>query len=133
MKTYSTYKQIYNPEHPRASSAGNINEHTIVAEKALGKMLPNGAQIHHIDENTRNNNNTNLVICPNAAYHKLLHIRSRALRGCGNPNFRSCTICKKWDNPSYMRLKYSGPCRSEQYIHRACHAERERILRPGRI
>jgi len=55
-------------------------EHILVAEKALGKPLPPGAEVHHLDENRRNNKPNNLVICPSRAYHKLLHMRMRQLK-----------------------------------------------------
>ncbi len=53
--------------------------HVVVAEKALGKSLPKGAVVHHIDRNKQNNKPTNLVVCPNQAYHLLLHKRMREL------------------------------------------------------
>lgn len=56
-----------------------ISEHVYVAEKALGRKLPKGAQVHHIDENKANNIGTNLVICPSQAYHMLIHKRMRDL------------------------------------------------------
>src|SRR5882672_6331482 len=64
-------------------NGGNDNrEHVLVAEKALGKSLPKGAIIHHIDKNPSNNNPWNLVICPNQTYHNLIHQRMRALEAC---------------------------------------------------
>lgn len=56
-----------------------IMEHTYLAEKALGKKLPKGAQVHHMNENkTDNFTYFNLVICPNQEYHQLLHRRMTA-------------------------------------------------------
>lgn len=54
-------------------------EHVAVAEKALGKPLPKGAVVHHVDLNKQNNVGSNLVVCPNQAYHLLLHKRMRDL------------------------------------------------------
>lgn len=51
--------------------------HIVVAEKALGKRLPPGAIVHHVDEDKLNYAGTNLVICPNQAYHMLIHQRMR--------------------------------------------------------
>ena len=52
-------------------------EHIVVAEKALGKPLPKGARVHHVNLDTHDNRRRNLVICPDEAYHQLLHKRMR--------------------------------------------------------
>jgi HNH endonuclease len=65
-------------------------EHILFAEKALGKPLPKGAVVHHMDRDGTNNNTKspwNLVICPNQGYHMLLHARARAL---GYEPMRKC-------------------------------------------
>src|SRR5882762_7193261 len=71
----------------------NKLEHVLVAEKALGKALPEGAEVHHIDGNPSNNDSRNLVICPNHAYHFLIEARTRAYKACGNPNWAKCRYC----------------------------------------
>ena len=57
-------------------------EHVLMAEKALGRPLPHGAEVHHVDRDRQNNNTKspwNLVICPDHAYPLLLHRRARML------------------------------------------------------
>lgn len=52
-------------------------EHIVVAERAFGGPLPKGAVVHHVNLDTHDNRPCNLVICPNEAYHRLLHKRMR--------------------------------------------------------
>lgn len=55
-----------------------IFEHVWLAEKALGKKLPKGAVVHHMNEQPNDNHTSlNLVVCPNQLYHMLLHKRLR--------------------------------------------------------
>lgn len=75
---------------------GIVQVHRMIAEKALGKKLPKGSVVHHVDENPTNSANNNLVICPSAKYHALLHIRTRALNESGNANNRQCALCRIW-------------------------------------
>ena len=91
-----------------------VREHVAVAEKALGRKLPTGALVHHMDLDKSNNAPMNLVICPNDAYHLLLHRRTRALNECGNANFLKCWICKTYDDPSMIVVN------GKNTHHRAC-------------
>jgi len=56
-----------------------IAEHTYLAEKALGKKLPKGAQIHHTGARDDNHGYCKLVVCPDRAYHALIHKRMKDL------------------------------------------------------
>src|SRR3990172_5671100 len=73
------YVWIYAPHHPKAK-CGMIYEHVLIAEKALGRHMPKGAQVHHWNEIESDNRNTNLVICQDIGYHKLLHKRMREMK-----------------------------------------------------
>ncbi|MGD9157184.1 MAG: hypothetical protein PVG39_02135 [Desulfobacteraceae bacterium] len=68
------YIQIRIPDHHRAHPDGYVLEHIVLAEKALGKPLPQKAQVHHFGKKT---DNTKLVICENQTYHQLLHKKAR--------------------------------------------------------
>lgn len=72
-----------------------VLEHVAIAEAALGKPLPLTAEVHHVDENKRNNAHSNLVICQDRAYHRLLHARRRVLKAGGHPDrHRICSKCQ---------------------------------------
>ena len=88
--------------------------HVLIAEKALGKQLTLKAIVHHVDGNPTNNENKNLVICPNAAYHFLLHRRQEAMKACGDPNMLKCSFCHAWDSPEKITT-----CR-RHYFHKKC-------------
>lgn len=97
-------------------------EHVLVAERAIGKRLPAGAIVHHVDENPRNNANSNLVICPDQKYHMLLHKRARAIDACGNANWHPCQFCKQYDAPENLYVSKTG----NSIFHRKCHSAYER-------
>lgn len=102
--------------HPKATGRGSyVYEHVIVAERALGKHLPNGAQVHHLNGRKNDNAGSNLVVCQDYAYHALLHQRQRALDACGNANWRRCAYCKHYSPASEMR-KHQG----NALCHSAC-------------
>lgn len=94
-------------------------EHVLVAERALGKPLPAGAQVHHWDRDRSNNTPSNLVICPDQSYHRLIHRRMAAMEACGNPNWIPCRLCKKHDDPANL---YMSPNKYHAY-HRKCSAD----------
>jgi hypothetical protein len=77
------YVLLLCPNHPRCMAGGYVLEHILVAERAIGHFLPKGAEIHHWNEVKTENRNRNLVICPNRAYHLLLHARMRIQRAGG--------------------------------------------------
>lgn len=117
------YIDIYSPDHPR-SVDGKVLEHILVAEKALGHPLPNKAEVHHVDQNRSNNTNSNLVVCQNSAYHKLLHVRMRAKRECGHADWRKCPMCGIYSPIS--ELKEAKPY---YWYHKECNRKHQKNLR----
>ena len=85
------------PDHPRADKRnGYVAEHILIAERALGRPIPDRAEIHHVNEVKTENRNDNLVICQDTAYHQLLHVRMRIRGFGGNPNTdRICCRCQR--------------------------------------
>lgn len=112
------YIQVYMPHQ----SNGYAREHIVIAERALGKPLPHGAVIHHVDEDGANNAPNNLVICQDRGYHKILHVRMRALKACGHANWVKCEYCHQWDDPINMYVRkgrsggYHNKCANEYNI-----------------
>lgn len=118
------YVKIRRPEHPRANSVGYVREHVVIAERVLGKALPDKAEVHHVNGDGTDNRNQNLVICQNNEYHKLLERRGRALATCGHANWRKCVHCKRYDDPQNgMYIK--GPIS----VHRECRNRYQRAMR----
>lgn len=92
-----------------------IPDHIRIAERALGKRLPKGAEVHHVNEIKTDNRNANLVICPNGAYHQMLHRRARAYDACGHADWRKCSGCGWYHDPSTMVIKGSNWYRDDCY------------------
>lgn len=102
--------------HIRVTVGGRTRmEHDLIAERALGKPLPQGACVHHANRDPSDNRNENLVVCPNQKYHSLLHQRMRAYDACGNANWRKCSYCKQYDDPTRM----TSDCRDSTW-HPSC-------------
>jgi hypothetical protein len=125
----------------RQNGLGNINaagyvdirwngkrtyEHIKVAQMALGKPLPAKAVVHHVDENKSNNAPENLVICPDEAYHRLIHRRMAAMDACGNPNYRKCPVCNTWDDPERLDKGNRHKHCSNEQRKRSYHRSKER-------
>jgi hypothetical protein len=88
---------------------GAACEHVLIAEMALGRPLPKGAEVHHVDGNSLHNANRNLVICESRGYHMLLHARARIVKAGGNPNTQKlCSACKKVFDFSAFTLRVSN-------------------------
>ena len=100
-----------------------IRTHHYVAEKAIRCKLPNGSVVHHVDGDVNNNAHDNLVVCPSQAYHKLLHLRQSAFNACGNANWLKCHYCKKYDDPSNMKLMKMSARPSPRSYHIDCNRQ----------
>lgn len=105
---------------------GDKITHITIVEKALGRPIPQGAEIHHVNGIRHDNDSQwNLVLCPNHAYHMLLERRTKALEACGNANFVRCQHCKRYDDIS-NGIYFDN--RGTIY-HTKCHSEYTRVLK----
>lgn len=120
-KTISSdgYERIRVPTHPKACN-GYVLGHRLIAEKAIGKILPDKSPIHHHDK-------TQLVVCESDGYHKLLHKRTRALKSCGHANWERCKYCKQYDDPLNLKIIYTGVGSSFAY-HSVCNNQYKKLF-----
>ena len=98
-------------------------EHVLIAERAIGKQLPKGAVVHHVDKNPVNNEPTNLVVCPSQAYHLLIHQRQAAYDACGNASYRKCVYCGEYSDPAGMKV-HQKKSTTTTYRHSTCRGAR---------
>jgi len=80
---------------------GPRKEHIIIAEKALGRSIPVGAVVHHLDGGKKNRDG-NLCILQDQSTHLIIHQRMAAKAACGNPDWRKCPYCQKYGDPETM-------------------------------
>ncbi len=88
---HSTYRTIYREDQTDGEKPIYLHRH--IAAKALGKPLPKGVEVHHVDGCRLNNSNCNLVICQDHSYHFLLHARTAIVKAGGNPDTER--VCRK--------------------------------------
>lgn len=111
--------------HPNSNIQGKIREHVYKASLALGKKVPAGVHVHHVDNISKNNTNTNLVVC-SASYHKLIHARTDAYDLTGDANKMKCTYCGQYDDPKNM---YKRPTQYQAW-HKECRSTSRRVSNP---
>ncbi len=123
------YKQRGSQTSAHAADNGTVYEHVLIVEQALGKPIPKGAQVHHVDGNKANNQRGNLVLCQDIAYHKLLHARMRVRDAGGNPNTQKiCSFCRVLhDLSAFNKMKsckghgLQSACRTSMANYRKAH------------
>lgn len=99
------------------------------AERALGKLLPVKAQVHHPDGD-KTNPHARLVICQDAAYHHLLHFRMRIHAAGGNPNTdRICSRCKLVKDMAHFKRCHLRKADGLSNFCKQCTREKDRIYR----
>ena len=129
LKKDGTFSSQY--RYKNRGDGQGITAHKVIVEQVLGRPLPDGACVHHVDGNGLNNEHKNLVVCPSAAYHMLLHRRQKALDECGNANWYKCVFCGEYDVPENLTLYIPKDQTSPRANHRRCSTEYSRNRREG--
>lgn len=102
-----------------------VRVHIEIVEVILGKKLGPNVHIHHVNSIRHDNRHCNLVVCPDGAYHGLLHRRTRALDACGHADWSKCKFCKQWDDPKNLYMGGGLP----NISHKKCATEYRRLQR----
>ena len=112
-------RYIHVPNHPYSTKPGYVLEHRLIVEKVINRFLVGDECVHHINEVPSDNLNSNLVLCPDNAYHRMLHRRKNALLKSSHANWLICRYCKKYDDPKNMivYMREEGGVRA---WHREC-------------
>ena len=92
--------------------------HRKTIEEIIGRKLPEGAVIHHVNGDKTDNSPQNLVICGSPSDHAIIHFREKALRESGHADWRKCSICKKWDDPNNLSTHTKV---RKSVRHKECH------------
>ena len=121
------YRKVTSHDHKSADAQGHVLEHILVAERALGRPLPDGVEVHHIDNDGTNNANANLVICQDKAYHKRLHVRARIVAAGGDPNTEKfCSDCGRCRAFPEFNIRTGHKSTGRQSVCRECQKVRWR-------
>jgi hypothetical protein len=114
---------------PGRSGVGLV--HRLRAEKALGRPLPTGCEVHHANGTKRAD--SPLVICQDNSYHKLLHNRMRIKAAGGDPNTQKlCSRCKQLKPRSEFNIQRNFTVDGLDYFCRSCVSEKNAIQRTRR-
>lgn len=83
------------PGHHLADRNGDVYEHRLVAEHAIGRLLEPGEVVHHHDGNLSNNAPENLGVTTQSE-HAAEHARQRSLAQGIDPRVeRRCHACRR--------------------------------------
>ena len=105
-KTKNGYKEIKKPEHNRSHTNGYVYAHIIIVEEVLGKSLIIPHCVHHINGKKSDNSHSNLIICEDDAYHKILHKRQRSIKVTGSPHYHHCWDCNTWKHKDFFGVSH---------------------------
>jgi hypothetical protein len=104
--------------------------HRLRAEHALGRPLKAPEMVHHADGTV--DRDAPLVICPDQAYHMLLHRRMLVVQHGGNPDTerycRKCNLCRP-----FVEFRVDIEQDGERWVCRVCQTKRNKALWLDRV
>lgn len=71
------YVLVLMPNHPGADGKGYIQEHRLIMEEYLGRILLHSEIVHHINGITNDNRIENLMLFPSPGEHQRHHLKLR--------------------------------------------------------
>jgi hypothetical protein len=118
------YITVLAQDHQRAHN-GRVKEHILIMEKINGGPLPDGAEVHHIDGNRKNNDPSNLVLCSDRKEHMILERKQKRMAEFGTLDIKRCPECevvKRLDDFHNNRNSWDG----KTNVCKECSCERTR-------
>lgn len=84
--TIGGYRYLHLPWHRLARTGGQVAEHRMAAEIMLGRPLEPGEVVHHINGDTTDNREENLIVFASAGDHARHHWALRRIARAGMAN-----------------------------------------------
>ncbi len=108
------------PKHPKANSKGLYPLHRVRMENKLGRLLKEGEDVHHVDEDKKNNAPSNLEVKTKSEHGKE-HNKPLPLVKC------VCPVCdKKFKITGYaLRLRKGRNKSGKIFCSRKCGGVRD--------
>jgi hypothetical protein len=114
------YILVASPDHPYRDKQGYVREHRLVVESRVGRYLRPEEDVHHLDNNKKNNAIDNLELFPDRASHLRKYHQTGGETGWFQKGQvphnkylepRSCLYCAKPFQPADATRKFCGyPC-----------------------
>lgn len=101
--------------------------------KSLLKNKDAKYTVHYMDGDRTNKDHSNIVVCPDNNYQRLIEQRTRAYEACGHADWIKCIYCKQYDDPKNLYQKKENatyrPEESCYRFHKECQLKYQRELR----
>ena len=103
MLSSSGYVYVLVPDHPQADACGYYEEHRLVMEQHLGRVLKPTECVHHFNHNRTDNRIENLELMDSWAEHQRRHgyYEPRECANCGAVIMRSRASRRRFPERSY--------------------------------